>query len=540
MSEQHAPAALTARFALLSAPVRWLLTLAAVLAVWALAEIVLPNGAPPGRVLSGGIFGAATALSAMGLILVYRSNRIINFATGAMGAVTGMVAIRLFLIWDWNYGLSLLLGTLGGLLVGALIERLVIRRFENASRLILTVATIGLAQLLGGLELLVPGWVFGGDSAVTLGGYPTPLDDYSFSVGVDLINGNHMLILAVVPVVVGALVWFLRRSLTGAAVRAAAENPDRVRLLGIPVRRLQLLVWAIAGGLASLTLMLQAPFAGTPPTAALGPAVLLPALAAAVVARMESLPVACTAAILLGAVDQVVRWNTTTPALTDVVLLVVILVALLTRRAGASRAKDSDAAWQDTGTVTSIPARVAVLPQVRAARIAGVVAIVAAAVLVPLVLSEPDLFTLSVATVWGIVGVSLVILTGWNGQISLGQFAIVGVGAIVAGNMMSRWGIDFFISAAVAAAAGALVALVLGIPALRIKGPFLAVVTLSFAVVLDSYVLNPTNFPDLIPQEVERPILLQRWPMIDERTMFYVTLAALALTVFLARGVRHA
>ena len=519
---------------------KWSVALGLLLAGWGIAAVVLPNGAPPGRVLSGAIFGAATALSAIGLILLYRSNRIINFAFGAMGAVTGVVAIRLYLSWGWNYGVAIVVGVLGGAVVGAVLQRLVIRRFEKSSRLILTVATIGLAQLLGGLELLLPGWVFGDDSAVTLGGYETSLNQYSFTVGVDVVDGNHLLILVVVPIVVILLGWFLRRSLAGTAVRAAAENPDRVRLLGIPMRHLQMLVWAVAGSLATLTFVLQAPFSGTPPTASMGPAVLLTALAAALIGRMESLPVACTAAIVLGAVDQVVRWNTTNPALVHVVLLFIILAALLLQRRSSSRALDAEAAWQDPASTAAIPAALRRLPEVRALRIGGAVLVVAAVLLVPATMSEASLFTLSVATIWGIVTVSLVILTGWNGQISLGQFAFVGVGAIVAGNLMSRWNVDLFLSMAAASAAGALVAFLLGVPALRIRGPFLAVVTLSFAVVLDAYVLNPNIFPELIPQSVERPVLLQRWPLDDQLALFYVTLAGLAFSVLVARGVRMA
>ncbi|MEI2699515.1 MAG: hypothetical protein V9E94_14705 [Microthrixaceae bacterium] len=83
-------------------------------------------------------------------------------------------------------------------------------------------------------------------------------------------------------------------------MRAASENTDRARLLGVPVRNLTTAVWAIAGALAALTFVLQAPFRGAAPSAAAGPAVLLPALAAAIVARMESLPKAFAAAVGLG------------------------------------------------------------------------------------------------------------------------------------------------------------------------------------------------------------------------------------------------
>ena len=147
---------------------------------------------------------------------------------------------------------------------GALVEILVVRRFATSPRLVLTVATIGLAQVLGGIELLIPERVFGAGGLV-LGAYETPLSSVQFKVGPSLINGNHLLTLAVVPVVVLALAWFLRRSLAGTAIRAAAENTDRARLLGVPVRNLTTIVWALAGALAALTFVLKAPFLGAAP-----------------------------------------------------------------------------------------------------------------------------------------------------------------------------------------------------------------------------------------------------------------------------------
>ncbi len=531
---------LGARFDDLPRPRRWAVAAALLGLGWFVAALVLPQGAPVGRVVSGAILGSATALTAVGLILIYRTNRVVNFAYGAMGAATGLTAARLFLVWGWNYGVALAIGVLTGAAVGLLVDVMVIRRFENSSRLVLSVATIGLAQVLGGVELLLPPLVFGDSGVVTLGGFETPLTSTQFSLGVDVITGDHLLILMTVPLVVGAVGWFLARTRVGAAVRAASENPDRARLLGIPVRRIQTLVWTIAGSLATLTFLLKAPFVGTPPTAAAGAALLLPALAAAVVARMESLPVACAAALVLGAVDQIVRWNTSrSPALADVVLLVVILGALLIQRGPSSRARAGDDGWSERATHGPVPRELKNLPEVRwAARIA-LAALALVAVVAPLVVSPSVVNTLSIACIWGMVGVSLVVLTGWNGQLSLGQFALVGVGAIVAGNLMNRWEIDYFLILVVSAGAAALVSLLLGFPALRISGPFLGVVTLAFAVVLDGYVLNPNVFPELIPETVERPVLLQRWRMEDESVAYWVTLAALVGVMFAAAGVRR-
>ena len=514
------------------------LWIAGLLGVWAVAAVALPNGAPPGLVAIGAVLGSSTGLAAVGVILVWRANRVVNFAAGALGGAAGLGALNLFLTWNWPYWSAVLAAVLAGLLFGGIVEITVIRRFANAPRLVLTVATIGLAQLLGGVELAIPKYMFGIESPI-LGAFETPFTSTNFELGPVVITGDHLLVAAVVPVVVLALAWFLKRSLAGTAIRAASENTDRARLLGVPVRNLTTIVWMLAGALAALTFVLKAPFLGATPSAIAGPAVMLPALTAAVVARMESMPVAFGAAVVLGVVEQIVRWNTSSPELVDVVLFVIIVAALLLRRSSGSRAHDADGGWRDAELIRPLAPAIAALRSVRWTKRGGLVALVAAAVVIPMLVGPGTSYSLSIMTVWALVAVSLVVLTGWGGQISLGQFALVGVGAIVAGNFVSRWNVDLFITLAVAAAAGSLAALLLGIPALRIRGPFLAVVTLAFAVVLDGYVLNPNVFPEIIPQDVARPLLWSRVDLEDERAMLWFCLAILALGIVLARGVRN-
>jgi ABC-type branched-subunit amino acid transport system ATPase component/ABC-type branched-subunit amino acid transport system permease subunit len=511
----------------------------ALLAAWAIAAAALPNGAPAEIVLQGVIWGSANALMAFGLILIWRANRVLNFAVAAMGGLAGGIGIHLFRDWDWPYGLAIPCGVLAGVVVGGLVEWGIIRRFERSSRLVVVVATIGLTQLLGGVDLIVGQKVFD-NGALFSGGFETPLSRYTANVGVILFNGNHLLIMVVVPLVALALGWFLRRSMAGQAIRGAAENAERARLVGIPVRRLQTMVWVIAGALAALTTVLSAPFQGQINSAATGPTLLLPALAAAVVARMESLPVAFGAALTLGAVDQVVRWNTTTPEIVDLVFLVVILLALLAQRSKASRAFDSESAWQDNGAARAIPAVLRRLPEVQTAIWGGGALLVAAAIVVPLWVDDGTNTSLSLMVIWGMVAISLVVLTGWSGQISLGQFAFVGVGAMITGNLVMRADLDLFTSLAIAALAGGVVALIQGIPAMRVSGPFLGVVTLAFAVVFDDYLLNPNIFPKIIPTNVDAPVLFDRWPLENARTLFYVCAATLALVLLAARGVRRA
>lgn len=505
--------------------------------LYVLANALLPDGAPLPVVLIGAVLGTVNALLAMGLILIYRSDNIINFAYGSMGGVGGVLAVTLHLDGGLPYPLAALLGLGAGLAIGGLVEVLVIRRFANASRLVLTVATIGLAQILGGIELLIPQFF---DSVGLVGGFTTPWSSFGINLSPVRFTGDHILIVAAVPPVIAALAWFLLRTDAGAAVRAAAENRERALLLGIPIQRLSTIVWIVAGGLAALTSIAKAPFAGSVSTALGGPTLLLPALAAATVAKMESLPRAFVAGIGLGILDQIVFWNTGKASAMDLAFLVVILVALLLQRNKLTRAQAAGASsWSLAGVVRPIPAELRGLPEIRAARVVLPAIGLLVAVLLPRAFDASDLLLLAVACVWAMVAVSLVILTGWGGAISLGQFAIVGAGAVMAGNLLTRTGLDYFAILVVAGATGGVLALLIGLPALRIKGLFLAVTTLAFAVALDSYFLNTTNFPDLIPGGLERPVLWERFPLDEGLAMYYLCLAFLVLSILAAMGVRR-
>lgn len=516
------------------------LAVAVAIVTWLVANAVLPDGAPLGIVLQGVVFGTITGLLAVGLVLIYRTNRIINFAYAAMGGVGGVLTVQLFNEAGLPYVAAVAIGVVVGLAIGGLVEVLAVRRFENSSRLVLTVATIGLAQVLAGIQLYTPRF-FDSTGFEGAGGFVTPLSDIGFNVGVVRFNGNHLLILAAIPPILAALAWFLLRTDAGVAVRAAAENRDRALLLGIPIRRLTTLVWIVAGGLASLTFILKAPFAGGLATIG-GPASLLPALAAAVIARMVSLPTAFLGGIGLGILEQVTFWNTQKASSIDVAFLAVILAALLLQRRRLSRAEEAgEATWSLAEVVRGIPTELRALPEVRGVKYAGLVLLLALAIVLPRTWEVSTVSLAATAMIFGIVVVSLVVLTGWGGNISLGQFAIVGVGAVAAGNILVRYNIDLFVTLAVAGLAGGLVALVVGLPALRIRGLFLAATTLAFAVAFDSFFLNPNNFPGIVQTSVTRPTLWQGRYDLDEGLVFYyLTLAFLVLSILVAVSVRRA
>jgi branched-chain amino acid transport system permease protein len=221
------------------------------------------------------------------------------------------------------------------------------------------------------------------------------------------------------------------------------------------------------------------------------------------------------------------------------VFLLVILAGLLVRRDRMGRLSDTSSSWADTAVARPIPTELRRLPEVRLAKAVLYGLLAVAAVAAPFVYGPSSLTTLSLTLVWAMVGVSLVVLTGWGGHISLGQFAIVGTGAVTAANMVTKLHADLFVSLLVSGLVGGAVALLVGLPALRIRGLFLAVTTLAFAVALDGYFLNPTYFDHWIPESLVRPNLWQRFPLERARTMYFLCLGILVVFVFLARGVRR-
>src|SRR5437899_2687628 len=288
---------------------------------------------------------------------------------------------------------------------------------------------------------------------------------------------------------------FLRYTRIGIALRASAENADRASLLGIPVQRVQTVAWIMAGALAAMAILVSSPLIGVPQDASLGFKTLLYGLTAAVVARMERIGLALAAGLGIGVIifGAVAKYGSDDYA--SALMLLVILVALLVQRGALSRAYDAGTStWEAVKMFRPIPAELRGQREVIIGRIVLFAASIALVVIVPFVIGKPNIPDLIVLPIFGIVAVSLVILTGWAGQISLGQFGIVAAGALVAGGLAANHNIEFFEAVAIGVAAGVVVSVIIGLPAVRIQGLYLAVTTLAFAYAMVSYVLN-THYP---------------------------------------------
>lgn len=522
-------------------------SLAPLVALTALAIVLW--GPTLGIVLQGALVGAISALLAVGIALVYRANRIVNFAQGDLGVVPAILAILLIAPDqvggppDWMTGLpyvvALGIGLLAAILLGFLVEKLFILRFCRAPRLILTVATIGVAQVLTALALFMPRWF--GFKALGAPRLDPPFD-VTVSLGGVNFDDNDLMVVALVPLLLGGLAWFLRATRVGIAIRGVAERSDRAAMLGVPVGRIQTTVWVITTVLAFTTVFLRSGVISVPIGSVLGVSVLVRALAAAVIGRMESFPRITAAAIGLGIVEQSIVYSTGRDIYVFPVIFAIIVVAMAINRRQRGNRVDDDivSTWQAVREIRPVPAELRRVPEVRAVRYVLLALAGAVAVALPLLLPDGKLSIATDTAIIATVAVSLVLLTGWAGHVSLGQMAFAAIGGAAGGWITQTAELDLAVGFLVGGLAGALMAVVVGLPAARAGGLTLAVITLSLASATLYWLLNPEFFSWVPRGRFDSDPQLFGRIRIDSEPAFYVlSLGVLAVSVGLLQGIRR-
>lgn len=489
-------------------------------------------------VLIGGIIGGlVSALMAAGISLVWRANRVINLAQGDLGVLPATLGVLLVVLSGLSYWLGFAIGLVAALAVGALVEVLIIRRFAHASRVVLTVATMGVSQLLAFATLLLPRmW----------GEIPTirnlaPPFRWEVTIGGVIFNANDLLATVVSVVLLGALGVLLARTRIGMLVRAAADNRTRAVTLGVPINRLQTFVWATASLLGFVSIWLSSGTGGLSYGFGLSLNALLLALAAVVIGRMGDMTVIVAASVALGTLGAAVKAATGNEHLPSVVSAVAVVLALLAMRASRLRAdRDESSTWRASNDQRAIPAELRGLPEVRAVR--GLVALLigTALLVAPLWFSTRPVLKFGEIMIFATVGVSLVVLSGWAGQISLGQIAFVGIGAALAAWCQARWQLDPFLVLILASVAGAVAAVIVGLPALRVRGLFLAVSTLAMAVALSDGLFSNPDAPIVKDSFAgSRPAILRHIALDSPLRIYYLAFALFVVCVIAARGIRR-
>jgi len=294
--------------------------------------------------------------------------------------------------------------------------------------------------------------------------------------------------LIVTPILVVGLALFLAKSRLGIAVRGSADNPEAARLAGVFEGRASRIAWAMAGGMAAFGAILLIPARGYVNAQTLGPGILLRALLPAVIARLDNLVLALISGVGVGIVESVLLYNQP-GGLPEAVLFVLVIVALFVQRRRAIGRTEEKGAWAAIATWPPLHESLLRLPRIRHLGKVLMGTGFAVAMLVGLLATNATDIILTAIVAFSIVGLSVGLLTGLGGELTFGQWAIAGVGAVASAHVVLRTG-NFVLGFGTACLAGAAMALLLGYPAIRIRGLTLAVSTLAFALAAQAWIFS--------------------------------------------------
>jgi ABC-type branched-subunit amino acid transport system ATPase component/ABC-type branched-subunit amino acid transport system permease subunit len=479
---------------------------------------------------------------AVGIVLVYKAGRFINLAHGQLGALSAVVLATLVLNSGWSWWVAFPVAVAIGVVLGLLVERFIVRPLRHQRRrgLTMLLVTIGVGQLLLALAYIPA--LTPDRTKLFRAQYPLPFSTHWRALGTDL-TGAHLMILVIVPVAVAGLAAFLRWTTLGKSVRAAASNADAARLCGISVDRVNAVAWGIAGALSAVTAILLAPGQSVFDAGALGPRLLLRALGAAALGGFVSIPAALVGGIGLGLIEHVTLEITSRGSSAEVAVFIAVMVVLFLRGRQISETAEGAEDLTEDRPRTRVPVAVADRFVVRAHRVLLSFAGIAVALVLPNLPyfnRTEHQFQLVMILVFATVGVGLTMLLGWAGQVSLGHFALLGIGAYTAAKLAPH-DLSLPIVLVFAGLTGAAVMAIVGLPALRLRGLTLAVTTLGLAVAGPAWLFVQPWFGARGQSTVEIPSLgvagVGRAQ--TQLSIYYVALLLLVLTAMLAGALRR-
>ena len=275
------------------------------------------------QVASGLSAGCLYALAALGLVLIYRTMEIVNFAHGEMAMISTFVAYTLLVRVGLPYVLAMLVALAFAFIFGMAIERVFLRPIQEGPLVSMMIMTLGLFMVFNGAA----GWVWGFDPV----SFPYAVRGRPVFIGDIIVTRDSLLVLAVTVIMAGALYLALRFTMAGIAIRATSQNPRAARLMGVPVSKVYSLTWGMSAVLGAVAGVLIAP------TTFLSPSMMaevqIKAFTAAVLGGFSSLPGAVVGGLLLGVLENLVAGYISTQ-LKSTFAFALIVVVLLIRPSG--------------------------------------------------------------------------------------------------------------------------------------------------------------------------------------------------------------
>ena len=475
--------------------------------------------------LAGLGLGAIAALSGVGLLITYRTTGVFNIAHGAIA----MMAAYLFWQFADQWGMpvwlaAVLVVVIIAPLFGIGLERVVFRQLQRrfASPAESLVATIGLLVLLLGVAYAI----WGGQPQHPSSLFPARvLHPGSLTVHVDAFAD-----LAVVIAGTALLALVLRRTALGGQIRAVVDRRDLAELSGVNADRVASIGWSIGCMFAALTgILLAAQLSLDPFNLTL---VVLETFAMPVIAGLTSIPIAIASGIALGiGQSEMNLWSPSDAQLSSIwdafhanLPVVLLLVALLVRHRLSE-------AQGDAGSTTSFASRRSEEPSIT--RMAVQYTIAAIAMFLPLTFGDVHLREAQQVPAYGMIFVSIVAVTGYSGQISLGQAGYAGLGALFFAKVSA--GTPQLVALLVGALAAGLVGFLTGYPAIRRRGLFLALTTFAVGAFVSRFVFAQPYFTNGV--EVHRPSLFGL-SLQGDRAFYLFELAMLAIAFLVMYNLR--
>ncbi|MFV2171595.1 ABC transporter permease [Actinomadura sp. LOL_016] len=436
----------------------------------------------------GLVLGAVYFIAASGLVLTYNTSGIFNFAHGAQAMFGTFLYWQFTNVWGWPVWLALVIvvGVVGPA-TGAALHAAIMKGLRGTAEVTKIIVTV--AVLLGTVYLAQ--WAWNPDEAYTV--------DMFFGGGAKITVAGVVIrwheivcLVAAVAIAIGLRVLFTR-SRTGVVMRASVDDPDLLRLNGHDPERAAMLAWALGSTLAVLAGVLIVPISGGGLDANMLTLLVIDAFAAAMFGRLRSIPRTFAGAIVLGlAANYVLAYMPSAGTFAGnlrvslpMILLFVVLVVLPQDRLRGAAVRTRERYRP---------------PTVRSAAVWGLV-LVAVVYLYSLLLSDGGVSTLALGMSFAIIALSLTVLTGYAGELNLAPLAFGAVATVVAfhfgvqgSGLAARLGVHGVVLGVLAAAVvGGLIAL----PALRLRGLYLALATMAFGVFLSNMVLRDTTQHEL-------------------------------------------
>ena len=492
----------------------------------------------------GVVRGLVYALLALGIVLIYKGSRTINFAHPFFGLLAA------YLCWWFTYRAPFLPfadGTRPRFAISALIaiglvalngygiEHSIMRRLRGSPRLVMLVATIALAQSTLGLVILL--FNRNVEQVQTNRTLPSILRT-SFKFGNRIVTGADIQVFIVIAVLGAAGALFFRRSRFGVAIRAAAENGEAARLVGISVDKVSSFTWVVGSILAALAGILITEVRNTLDIGTLSTGFLVKGLAAALVGGLTSLPGAVVGGLAVGLLESMIQLQTDRPGLPETLLFAAVLGVLLFRPGGIfGQPEETEDKAAFIPTLRDLPLRLRTSPAALGVRYLFALVPIFMCLLSLVVGPSTNGIFISIIS-YAIVGVSLTVLMGFSGQISLGHWGLAGVGAFAVADLFTRMHVPFLLSLPLAFVVGMAVALVIGFSALRIRGLYLAIATLAFNLAAEVFIFRSHLVgkstagvqilpPKLGPFDLDAP---------SRRPLFFFAVLLLAVSLLLARN----